>query len=41
VRVPIEAMLYAGVPGEVLDVLWVRSLGEQDREGAMPLLIPF
>jgi hypothetical protein len=40
VGIAVKGKLYAGVPGEMLDVLRVRSTGKQDREAAMPLLIP-
>ncbi len=38
--IAVEGKLYAGVLGEVLDVLRVRASSEQDSGGAMPLLIP-
>ncbi len=40
VGVAIAGTLYAGVPQQVLNVLRVRAASEQDREGALPLLIP-
>jgi hypothetical protein len=40
VRVSIESELYGGVTSEVLDVLRVRAAREQDREAAMPQIVP-
>jgi hypothetical protein len=39
-RVAVEGRLYAGVPGEVLNVLRVGATSEQDREAGVPEIVP-
>jgi hypothetical protein len=38
--VAVQGKLDRGVPGEVLDVLWVRAASEQDCEAAMTEVMP-
>jgi hypothetical protein len=39
-REAVEGQLYAGVPGEVLNVLRVGATSEQDREAGVPQIVP-